>query len=287
MDNTENTKSSGIVWLNGRFLPLSEAVVLIDDRGFQFADGVYEVLRVYHGHVFAFREHFARLVRSSHAILLEPPLAEADLLSICQDLIDRNGQQEAEIYLQLTRGVAPRSLQIATNLAPSLLVAIKPPRLVASALRQHGVSMITVDDDRWAHCDIKTTALLANVLALARANQAGAYEPLFVRDGFVTEGASSNFFLVCGGSLVTAVADWRILPGITRHFVLQLARELGIPLEQRDIPHQEVAEAEEAFLTSTFREVLPVTRINGHPIGDGRPGSRTRVLQDAFQQLLP
>jgi D-alanine transaminase len=183
--------------------------------------------------------------------------------------------------------VAPRSLKIVTGAAPSLLVAIKPPRRVAEALRQDGVPMITMKDDRWAHCDIKSTALLANVLALARANRAGAYEPLFVRDGFVTEGASSNFFLVRDGSLVTAIADWRILPGITRYFVVQLAGELGIPLEQRDIPHQQLAEAEEAFLTSTFREVLPVTRIDGRPVGDGRPGSRTRVLQDAFQQLLP
>lgn len=287
MDSTESTKLGAIAWLNGRLLPLSEAVISIDDRGFQFADGVYEVLRVYHGQPFAFREHFARLVHSARAILLELPLTEADLKDICLGLIDRNGQQEAEIYLQLTRGVAPRSLQIPTSATPSLLVAIKPPRLVASALRQDGVSMITVNDDRWAHCDIKATALLANVLALARANQVGAYEPLFVRDGFVTEGASSNFFLVCGGSLVTAVADWRILPGITRHFVVQLAGELGIPLEQRNIPHQELAEAEEAFLTSTFREVLPVTRIDSRPVGDGRPGSRTRALQDAFQQLLP
>lgn len=287
MDSTESTKPSAIAWLNGRLLPLSEAVISIDDRGYQFADGVYEVLRVYHGQLFAFREHFARLVRSAHAILLELPLAEVDLMGICQDLIDRNGQQEAEIYLQLTRGVAPRSLQIPTGAMPSLLVAIKSPRLVAPALRQNGVSMITVNDDRWEHCDIKSTALLANVLALARVNQVGAYEPLFVRNGFVTEGASSNFFLVCGGSLVTAVADWRILPGITRHFVVQLAGELGIPQEQRDIPHQELVRAEEAFLTSTFREVLPVTRIDGRPVGDGRPGWRTRALQDAFQQLLP
>lgn len=287
MDSTENTGPGALAWLNGRLLPLSEAVISIDDRGFQFADGVYEVLRAYHGRLFAFREHFARLVHSARAILLELPLTETDLMDICLDLIDRNGQQEAEIYLQLTRGVAPRSLQIPIGATPSLLIVIKPPRLVASALRQGGVSMITTNDDRWAHCDVKTTALLANVLALARANQAGAYEPLFVRDGFVTEGASSNFFLVCGGSLVTAVADWRILPGITRHFVLQLAGELGIPQEQRDIPHQELARAEEAFLTSTFREVLPVTHIDGRPVGDGRPGWRTRALQDAFQQLLP
>ncbi len=287
MDSTESTKPGGIAWLNGRLFPLSEAAISVDDRGYQFADGVYEVLRVYHGHLFAFREHFARLVSSARAILLEPPLSEVDLMGICQDLIDRNGQQEAEIYLQLTRGVAPRSLHIATGVTPSLLVAIKPPRLVASELRQHGVSMITSNDDRWAHCDIKTTALLANVLALARANHAGAYEPLFVRDGFVTEGASSNFFLACGGSLVTAIADWRILPGITRHFVLQLAQGLGIPLEERDIPQQELAEAEEAFLTSTFREVLPVTRIDARPVGDGRPGWRTQALQDAFQRLLP
>jgi D-alanine transaminase len=287
MDIINSTEQSAIAWLNGRLLPLSETVISIDDRGFQFADGIYEVLRVYHGRLFAFREHFSRLARSARAILLELPLVETNLLKICLDLIDRNGQQEAEIYLQLTRGVAPRSLQIPTDLTPSLLVAIKPPRIVPAALRQSGVSMITTNDDRWAHCDIKATALLPNVLALARANQAGAYEPLFVRNGFVTEGASSNFFLVCNRTLVTAIADWRILPGITRHFVLQLAQELEIPLEQRDIPQQELAEAEEAFLTSTFREVLPVTCIDGCPVGDGEPGLKTRALQDAFQRLLP
>jgi D-alanine transaminase len=277
----------GLAWLNGQVGLLSEMEVPVNERGFLFADGIYEVIRVYNSRPFLFEEHMRRLARSAAAILLELPFPPERLAGIARELIDQSRLRDAEIYLQVTRGVAPRGLGFPSTAQPTVLLAVKSPRALLLGMREHGVSMATVPDDRWLHCDIKSIALLPNVLALERAHRAGADEALLVRDGFISEGASSNFFLVRQGILVTPVADWRILPGVTRAFVLQLAREGGIPAEERDIPGEELTQAEEAFITSTFREILPVTSIDGRPVGNGLPGPLTRSLYAAYQAVLP
>lgn len=273
-----------LAWLNGEIGPLEELRVSADDRGFLFADGIYEVIRVYGSRPFLLQEHLLRLAHSAEGIRLQLPFPLQRFTQITHEMVGRAGLGEAEVYLQVTRGVASRSLSFPSSPKPTVLLAVKLPRSISAELRQSGVSLATVPDDRWRHCDLKSIALLPNVLALEKAHRAGAYEALFVRDGFVCEGASSNFFLVRQGTLITPLADWRILPGVTRAFVLQLAQEEGISAEERDVPVSELGQAQEAFLTSTFREVLPVTAIDGHPVSSGFPGPVTSCLHAAYQR---
>lgn len=278
-----------LAWLNGEIGPLEELRVSADDRGFLFADGIYEVIRVYGSRPFLLQEHLLRLAHSAEGIRLQLPFPLQRFTQITHEMVGRAGLGEAEVYLQVTRGVASRSLSFPSSPKPTVLLAVKLPRSISAELRQSGVSLATVPDDRWRHCDLKSIALLPNVLALEKAHHAGAYEALFVRDGFVCEGASSNFFLVRQGVLgrsevLTPPADWRILPGVTRAFVLRLASEIGVPIKEQEIPVRELACAQEAFLTSTFREVLPVTAINGHPVSSGFPGPVTSCLHAAYQR---
>ncbi len=280
-----------LAWLNGEIGPLEECRVAANDRGFLFADGIYEVVRVYGSRPFLLQEHLLRLARSAEGIQLQLPFPLERFAVITHEMIERAGLGEAEVYLQVSRGVAPRSLTFPPSSAPTVLLAVKPPRSIPTEVRQHGVSLATIPDDRWRHCDLKSIALLPNVLAAEQAHRAGAYEALFVRDGFVTEGASSNFFLVRKAArgqpeVLTPPADWRILPGVTRAFVLRLAIEIGVSVEEQEIPVQELASAQEAFLTSTFREVLPVTRIDGVPVGNGCVGTITATLFAAYQERI-
>jgi D-alanine transaminase len=278
-----------LAWLNGEIGPLEECRVSANDRGFLLADGIYEVIRVYGSRPFLLQEHLLRLARSAEGIQLQLPFPLERFAEITHEMIERAGLVEAEVYLQVTRGVAPRLLSFPHSATPTVLLVVKPPRSLPAEERKRGVSLATVPDDRWRHCDLKSIALLPNALAAEQAHRAGAYEALFVRDGLVTEGASSNFFLVCQGvggqpEVLTPLADWRILPGITRAFVLRLASAIGVPVEEREIPAQKLACGQEAFLTSTFREVLPVTRIDGAPVGDGLTGAITAALMAAYQE---
>ena len=278
--------NSNLAWLNGEIGPLEECRISANDRGFLFADGIYEVVRVYGSRPFLLQEHLLRLIRSAEGIRLELPFPPQRFSEIACEMIERAGLAEAEVYLQVTRGVAPRLLSFPHSVTPTVLLVVKPPRSLPVEERKRGVNLATFPDDRWRHCDLKSIALLPNVLAAEQAHRVGAHEALFVRDGLVTEGASSNFFLVRQGAIITPLADWRILPGVTRAFVLQLAREEGIPTEERDVPASELSLAQEAFLTSTFREVLPVTRIDGAPVGDGLVGSITAALVAAYQERI-
>jgi len=278
--------NSDLAWLNGEIGPLEECRVSANDRGFLFADGIYEVIRVYGSRPFLLQEHLLRLARSAEGIRLKLPFPPQRFSKIVCEMIKRAGLAEAEVYLQVTRGVAPRLLSFPHSVTPTVLLVVKPPRSLPVEERQRGVSLATVPDERWRHCDLKSIALLPNALAAEQAHRVGAHEALFVRDGLVTEGASSNFFLVRQGTLITPLADWRILPGVTRAFVLQLAREEGIPTEERDLPASSLSLAQEAFLTSTFREVLPVIRIDGAPVGDSLVGSITAALVTAYQERI-
>jgi D-alanine transaminase len=278
--------SEGLVWLNGEILDFASAKVSVEDRGFQFGDGVYEVVRIYRGRPFALTEHLERLHRSAREIELSLPLSLAEFAAAAEDLIARAEIAEAELYIQATRGAARRNHLFPEDARPTLVMTVRPVRLIPPELRERGIRVLTVPDQRWARCDIKSICLLPNVLAKERAHRAGAFEALFVRDGLVLEGTSSNVFVWTGEELVTPIADHRILSGITRSFILQLAREQGHRVVERDLPLAEVKSAREVIIAGTVTELLAVIAIDGEPVGDGAPGPIFRSLYAAYQRLI-
>jgi D-alanine transaminase len=275
-----NQSSQSLVWINGTVSPLDGATVSLEDRGFVFGDGVYEVVRTYGGKPFEMDAHMARFERSAAGIELALPKPMAEIAAIALELLGRVDFPETMLYFQLTRGSARRYHPFPENTPPTLVIWAQPLGHVPEALREDGAAAITHPDQRWARCDLKTICLLPNVLAKEHAKRAGAYEALLVRDGLVTEGSSSNVALVKDTTVVTPIADNRILPGITRDVVLRLAREAGFSIEERDVRESELFEADEVFVLATTAEVLPITTIDGRPVGLGRPGPvTTRLLQ--------
>lgn len=278
--------AEGLVWLNGEFTDFASATVSIEDRGFQLGDGIYEVVKVYRGRTFGLAEHIRRLRRSAEAIELELPNSDEQIAAIALELVRRSEIQEAEIYIQVTRGVARRVHQFPQGIAPTFVMYVRQARTVPPENWERGIKLKSFPDERWARCDIKSICLLPNVLAKERASRAGAFEAIFVRDGNVMEGSSSNIFIFRDGALATPIADHRILSGITRDFVLHIARERGYTVTERDIPFTEVTSAQEVFMTSTTMEVMPVVEIDGEPVGTGRPGEIARDLHRAYREKI-
>ncbi|MFN3428748.1 MAG: D-amino acid aminotransferase [Candidatus Sericytochromatia bacterium] len=274
-----------LVWINGKVTGIEEATVSLEDRGFVFGDGVYEVVRTYGGAPFAMAEHMARFERSAAGIELAPPFGGAEMAGIALDLLHQVDVPEAELYFQLTRGAARRYHPFPEGVPPTLVIWARPLRHTDPALRDQGVTAITHPDERWARCDLKTICLLPNVLAKEHARRAGAFEAILVRDGLVTEGAGSNVAIVKDGTLITPIADRRILPGITRAVVLRLARELGISVVERDVPLNELFEADEVFTLATTAELMPVVSTDNTPIGLGAPGPVMTRLFKALRRL--
>lgn len=277
----------GLVWLNGQFMDFAAARVSVEDRGFQFGDGIYETIRVYDGTPFAIEQHIERLSRSAAAIELELPMSGEEFVTIAQELIARSGLKEAEVYIQVTRGAAPRLHPFPIGVSPTVVMTVRPVRPIPRRFRERGIVVKTFPDERWARCDIKTICLLPNVLAVERARRAGADEALFVRDGLVTEGTSSNVFIVHRGEVVTPPADHRILAGVTRGLVLEIARGCGYQTDEREIPLSDLKAASEVFITSTVKEVLAVVRVDDAVIGNGEPGDVFRRLYDVYRSQLP
>ena len=273
---------SALAWHDGQVAPLAETFVAAQDRGYLFADGVYEVIRAYGGRLFASADHLARLERSAAGIELALPFEAARFGEIAEGLLARARLANAEVYIQVTRGVARRHHLFPAGTPPSALVWVQALRPIDPALVAGGVQAVTLPDERWARCHLKTISLLANVLAKEEARRLGAYEALLVRDGIVTEGTSCNVFLVLDGKLVTPRADHRILRGITRDRLLGVARERGLACEERDVHFVELEQATEAFLTSTMLELMPVAGLNGRTLPGGAPGPITRTLLEAF-----
>ncbi len=266
------------IHINGRSYEAAEARVRFDDRGFQFGDGAYEVLRVYEGRPFLLDEHLVRLVRTLQGLEIALPEPLERIAELCRTLAAERG--DGTVYLQITRGAAPRSHVFPAGLAPTFVAYSNPAGRVPAAMK-----LRSVPDDRWGRCHLKTLNLLANVLAKQAAVRAGADEGLFVReDGTVTEGTVSNAFLVRGGRVFTHPADARILRGVTRDFVLRLAADLGISAEERPWTLEEARGADELFMTGTTIEVAPVESLDGRPVGGGAPGPVTRRLQTVFQE---
>lgn len=267
-----------IAFVNGRFMPLAEATVSIEDRGFQFGDGVYEVIRTYGGRPFELEAHLARLDRSARALDLQQPYSHQQWRRHILDGIRRAAYPEAKVYLQVTRGAAPRDHAYAADLSPTVVMTIRELHPLAAAVQAAGVEAMTVEDIRWGRCDVKSVNLLANVLARQQVKQAGLFEAVLVKGGQVSEGAVSNVMAVRNGVVITAPEGPRILSGVTRAVVLQIARLEGIPVEERYLPVSELYAADEVFLTGTTVEVLGVVRIDGKTIGNGKPGPVTRRL---------
>jgi D-alanine transaminase len=275
---------SRIAYVGGRYVPHRVAAVHIEDRGYQFADGVYEVLAVVGGRLVDEAPHLARLARSLGELKIAAPMSEAALRVVMREVVRRNGVRDGIVYLQVTRGAAPRDHAFPKSARPVLVVTSRRKRPADPRLAAAGIGVITIPDIRWQRCDIKSISLLPNVLGKERARAAGAYEAWQVdRDGLVSEGTSTNAWIVTGdGEVVTRAADSAILSGVTRLAVFDIIRREGLSLIERPFTVAEAKGAREAFLTSTTAELLPVVRIDGDPVGDGRPGPLGRRLREFY-----
>ncbi|AYO83697.1 D-amino-acid transaminase [Methylobacterium brachiatum] len=273
-----------IVYLNGAFLPFEEARVPIMDRGFLFADGIYEVSAIIDGKLVDNAAHLARLDRSLGEIGIRNPHDAAGWEKLQTELVARNGVREGLVYMQVTRGVAERDFAFPkAGTEPTVMMFTQAKTVLANPLSESGARVITVEDLRWKRRDIKSVALLAQVLAKQQAAEAGVAEAWMVEDGAVTEGSSSTAFIVSRERvLVTRPLSTALLPGITRASVLKLAAEADLRVEERLIPVAEAYEAQEAFYTSASAFVMPVVEIDGRSIGEGRPGPLTRRLRELY-----
>jgi D-alanine transaminase len=273
------------VYLNGEYMPLGEARVPVLDRGFLFGDGVYEVIPVYRRRPFRLPQHLARLQSSCDGIRLVNPNDVAGWTTLIEDLIGRQDFAEQNLYLQLTRGVAKRDHAFPQGVAPTVFLMASPLVTPSQQQFETGVSAVTAIDNRWQRCDIKSTSLLANVLLRQLAVDAGAAETLLFRDGYLTEGAASNIFVVRQGVLLAPPRNHLMLPGITYDTVIELAHAHQVPLEVREIAEAEVRSADEIWLTSSTREILPITRLDGRVVGDGVAGPLARGMLALYQTL--
>ncbi|HTV29982.1 MAG TPA: D-amino-acid transaminase [Xanthobacteraceae bacterium] len=277
-----------IAYVNGRYVPMRDAMVHVEDRGYQFADGVYEVCEVRGGRLIDERRHLDRLERSLGELRIRMPVSRAALGVVLREVVARNRINYGTVYLQITRGVAKRDHAFPVGgIAPSLVVtARRLDKARNEALAANGIAVISVAENRWGRVDIKTVGLLANVLARQAAIDQGARDAWFVdKAGFVTEASSANAWIVTdAGKLVTRHADNAILHGITRAVVLDAVKEQNIAVEQRAFTLDEAYKAREAFITSASQIVLPVVSINGYTIGDGKPGPVATALRGAFHQ---
>ena len=273
-------------YLDGHFVPLSQARVSVEDRGFVFADSVYEVIVTYNGRPFQLEDHLVRLAASAQAIHLRLPLSASEIQKIVEEGVDRSGFGDTKIYLQVTRGIAPRSHPFPADAKANFVATFRAKVELPGDLRSKGVSIITTEDLRWAKCHIKSTALLPNVLASQMAMEATAFEAVFVTpSGVVHEGSASNIFIVQKGLVRTPAKTERILHGITRETVLQCARDSGYGVAEDKVKVENLRAAEEVFLTGTTIEVLGAVKVDAGVVGSGAVGPATTRIHESFRAL--
>lgn len=266
------------VYLKGAFLPLEDACVPVTDRGFLFGDGVYEVIPAYGGRLFRLPHHLGRLQRSLDGIRLVNPLSDTQWEAVLCELLERNRdpadpRNDQAVYLQVTRGSATkRDHNFPEAVNPTVYATSNPIAPADPGIAEHGVAAVTLDDTRWARCDIKAITLLPNVLLRQQAVDESAAEAILIRDGKVIEGSASNVFVVRNALIMTPPKSAQLLPGITRDLVLELAERHALACTESDIQESQLTDADEIWVTSSTREVVPVTRLDGKPVGDGRPG---------------
>jgi D-alanine transaminase len=281
--------ASSTVYLNGEYLPLDKACVPVLDRGFIFGDGVYEVIPVYAGKAFRLQHHLQRLKNSMQAVRITNPHTDEEWNAIINEVVTRNNDGDQSIYLQITRGVAHRDHRFPGDATPTVFVMSNLFDPVPKQQLENGVNAITLDDIRWQYCSIKSIALLPNILLRQQAVEQGAAEAILLRNGEVTEGAASNVFIVKDGVIITPPKTDCLLPGITRDLVVEQAHEHGLTVKEANIKQTELETADEIWLTSSTKEILPVTKLNGQPVGSGKPGTvwqQMYALYQAYKQTL-
>ena len=275
------------VYLDGFFLPIAEAKVSVLDRGFIYGDGVYEVVPVYAREPYRLPQHLARLERSLDGIRLVNPHRDAEWEAIIRELVARQPFEDQAVYFQVTRGVAKRDHAFPRDVPPTVFMMSNPLPLPSREQVENGVAVVTAEDGRWLHCDLKTISLLGNVLARQFAVDRGAVEAVLFRDGHLTEASASNVLIVKAGRIVAPPKDNMILPGITYDATLELARDGGLPFEVRPVAREEALAADEMWLSSSTKEVLAVTTLDGKPFAGGRPGPVFREMYRLFQASKP
>jgi D-alanine transaminase len=272
---------SRIAYVAGQYLPHRQAAVHVEDRGYQFADGVYEVIAVVDGQLIDEAPHLVRLHRSLSELRIALPMEDAALRLVLREVIRRNGVETGIVYLQVTRGAAPRDHAFPKAAKPVLVATARRSRPLNPRLGEEGIAVITIPDIRWQRCDIKSVSLLPNVLGKQQAREAEAWQ--VDREGHVTEGTSTNAWIVTDdGTVVTRTPDNTILNGVTRRAVLEIIYREGYRFAERPFSVAEARAAREAFLTSTTAELLPVVRIDGEPVADGKPGPLSRKLREGY-----
>lgn len=274
-----------IVYLNGKFMPIEEAYVPVLDRGFIFGDGVYEVVPVYSKHPFRLAEHLKRLQYSLDKVRIPNPHSDAEWTQLFTDIVQRNAGDDQSVYLQVTRGVAKRDHAFPKGVTPTVFMMSNPLVTPAPALVESGVACISAEDYRWLNCDIKSVSLLGNCLLRQLSADVGATETILFRDGKLTEASSSNVFIVKNGVLLTPPKDNFVLPGITYDVVLEIAHAREFEVEVRAVTEAEVRSADEIWVTSSTKEVLAVTTLDGKTVGDGHPGPLFRRMHALYQQF--
>jgi len=261
-----------------------QARVSVFDRGFLLGDGVYEVIPVYAGLPFRLTQHLQRLQRSLDGVRMQNPHSDEKWSTIINKLVTENGGGDQAIYLQVTRGVAPRDHVFPEGVEPTAFVMSNPIKPLPVSYKQDGIKAITVEDIRWSQCDIKAITLLPNSLLRQKAQDVGAQEALLIRDGFMTEGSASNSYAVLDGVLYTAPKDEKVLPGITRDLILELAEKAGIDYREQAVSETDLLKAEEIWISSSTREVLPVTTLDDKPVANGKPGPIWQQIDALYQR---
>jgi D-alanine transaminase len=276
-----------IAYFNGSFLQKDDIHISPDDRGFLFSDGVYEVVRAYGGKPFKMAEHMDRLARSLRETRIDFP-GVVDLAVAGAKLIAMNGLEQVDslIYFQVTRGVAPRKHTFPVPPVPATVMVLISPAPSSAEMREKGVAAILVPEFRWSRCDIKAIGLLGSVLAVQQAKEKGAEEAIFVRDGVVTEGTHTNVLAVFNGHILTHPLGHFVLPGVTRGVVMELCRQTGVAYKEQTFRAEELNRASEIIITGTNKEITPIIRLDGRPVGTGAPGPVTRCLQAAYAELV-
>lgn len=275
-----------VAYLNGSFLPLEEARISPLDRGFLFADGVYEVIPYYDGVSFGLEGHLVRLLRSLSEIRIPLNTTIAEWKELLDELVAKNGGGNLSVYLQITRGAyETRNHSFPAEINPTVFAMVSPiaSPLAADATKTKGITAITVADTRWSRCDIKSISLLPNILLKQQAEDAGAQEAILIRDNHITECAAANVFAVKNGTIYTPIKDDHILGGITRDIIIELAREHQMPLKEIVMTQAFLEEAEEIWVSSSTREVVPIIELNGYPVGSGHPGKLWQVMVKYYQ----
>jgi len=272
------------VFLNGEFLPAEQAKVSVFDRGFLLGDGVYEVIPVYAGKCFQLAGHLIRLQASLDGVRMKNPLSMKEWQTMIEQLVERNADGEQSVYLQVTRGVAPRDHVFPQGVHPTSFAMSNPLQALPKKYKTDGIAAITLPDIRWQNCNIKAITLLPNSLLKQQAQDVGAQEALLIRDGYLTEGAASNAYAVIDGTIYTAPKDEKVLPGITREVVLELAEKNGIPVIEQAVSEDQLKQAQEVWVSSSTKEVLPVTMLDGEIVGEGVPGPVWKQIDTLYQQ---